>query len=174
MSTVASVDYATKRIYLSAATVGATLDLTQVYRDTRALRAATPLHQKYKPFLVAGGNLQKTATTFTQPYVQLLYGGYIVPYNAAQILVIVREVFSDDGRSGVACFDRATLTHLVDIDMQVAPVEVRLVNTGGSTGPTTAEIASAVWALANGSPTPGSTGDQLKNALSTSNFLALK
>lgn len=152
MSTVASVDYPAKRIYLSAATVGVPLDLLDVYRDVRALRAVTPAHRNFQPLIVAGGNVQKTATTYTQPYVQLLRGCYIVPYNAAQTLVVVREVFGDDGRYGVGCFDRSGLAHIVDIDIQVSPVEVRTVSTsGGSTGapaPSALEIAAAVWGYA--------------------------
>lgn len=132
MSTVASVDYAGKRIHLSASTAGgAPLDLLNVYRDVRALRASVSEHRRYRPMIVAGGNVQKTPTTFTQPYVQLLGGCSIVPFNVSHSLVLVREVFGDDGRYGVQCFDRAGVTATVDIDFQVAPVEVRLVATGG-------------------------------------------
>jgi len=131
MTTVASVDYDAKRIYLSATTVGVPLDTLDVYRDVRALRRTTEAHRKYKPMIVAGGNVQKTPTTFTQAYVQLLYGCYIVPYNVAQSLLVIRETFSDDGRSGVSCFARGTLTAEVDIDVQVSPVEIRTVATGG-------------------------------------------
>lgn len=150
MSTVQLVDYPGRRIYLSAATVGVPLDLLDVYRDTRALRAVTPSHRAYRPMVVAGGNIRKTATTFTQPYVQLLYGCHIVPFDATQSLVVTREVFSDDGRAGVACFDRSGLTHIVDIDMQVSPVEVREVNTGGAVaGLTPAQAAQLQRVLDN-------------------------
>jgi hypothetical protein len=44
------------------------------------------------------------------------------------------------------------------------------VNTGGSSGPTAAEI----WAYLLTSPVPGSAAEKLANALSTTNFLALK
>jgi len=98
MSTVASVDYPAKRIYLSAATVGAALDLLDVYRDVRALRAVTPAHRAFRPMMAAGGNIQKTSTTFTQPYVQVLNGCYIVPYNAPGSVRIVREVFIDSAQ----------------------------------------------------------------------------
>jgi hypothetical protein len=144
MSTVASVDYPNRRIYLSAATVGTTLDLLDVYRDVRALRRVTEPHRAFKPMLVAGGNIQKTATTFTQPYVQVLYGCYFVPYDAPGTVKVVREVFSDDGRAGLQCFDRVAVAANVDLDYAVQAVEVRLVTVSGSTGPTAAEIAAAV------------------------------
>ena len=147
MATVASVDYLARRIYLSATTAGgAALDLLDVYRDVREFRRTTEAHRGFKPMLVAGGNVQKTATTFTQPYVQLLYGCRIVPYDSAHRLTVIREVFTDDGLSGVDCFERSAVAANVDVDYQVAPVEVRLVSTSGSTGPTAAEIADAVWA----------------------------
>lgn len=70
---VASVDYPNKRIYLSAATVGVPLDTLDVYRDVRALRRVTEAHRAYRPMIVAGGNIQKTPTTYTAPYVRMLY-----------------------------------------------------------------------------------------------------
>lgn len=144
MGTVASVDYVAKRIYLSAETVGVPLDTMDVYRDVRALRVSTEAHRKFKPMIVGGGNIQKTATTFTQPYVVLLYGCAIVPYNAAQSLQVIRDTFADDGRAGVACFDRSTVPAEVDIDIQVAPVEVREVAVGGGGG--SGLTAAQVWA----------------------------
>lgn len=143
MSTVASVDYIAKRIYLSADTVGVPLDTTEVYRDVRELRRITEAHRKFKPMIVGGGNIQKTATSYTQPYVVLLYGCYLVPFNTAQSLVVIRDTFADDGRAGVACFDRSGLSAEVDIDIQVAPVEVREVVTGGGGG--SSLTAAQVW-----------------------------
>lgn len=134
MPTVRLVDYEAKRIYLSVDTLGVPLDLLDVYRDVRALRAGTPEHRQYRPLIEAGGNVRKTATTFTQPYVRLLNGAAIVPFPAAQQLRVIREVFSDDGRYGVDCFDRSTVSGLVDIDidMQINPVEVREINVSGA------------------------------------------
>jgi hypothetical protein len=114
-----------------------------VYRDVRALRRLTEAHRKFKPMIVGGGNIQKTATSFTQPYVVLLYGCSLVPYNTAQSLVVIRDTFADDGRAGVACFDRSTVPAEVDIDIQVAPVEVREVVTGGGGG--SSLTAAQVW-----------------------------
>lgn len=150
MSTVASVDYPGKRIYLSAATVGAPLDTMEVYRDVRSLRVTTDAHRAFRPMIVGGGNIQKTATAYTQPYVQLLYGCRIVPFNVAQSLLVTRDTFTDDGESGVGCFDRSTLTAEVDIDIQVAPVEVREVVTGGggsSGGITTGQYNALLIAI---------------------------
>lgn len=134
MPTVRLVDYEAKRIYLSVETLGVPLDLLNVYRDVRALRAATPEHRQYRPLIEAGGNVRKTATTFTQPYVRLLNGAAIVPFPAQQQLRVIREVFGDDGRYGVECFDRSTVSALVDIDidMQINPVEVREINVSGA------------------------------------------
>ena len=161
MSTVASVDYPNKRIYLSLLTVGQPLDTTQVYRDVRALRKTTEAHRAFNPMIVAGGNISKTAATRTQPYVQLLFGCRIVPYDQNQELLVIRETFSDDGFSGVDCFDRTGLVNQVDINYQVSPVEVRIISTGGSaltqtehdklmgiTSSTAADNAAAVWAKA--------------------------
>lgn len=149
MSTVSSVDYIGKRIYLSAATIGVPLDTMDVYRDVRELRRAIEAHRKFKPMIIQGGNIQKTPTTFTTPYVQLLYGCRIVPYDTAHSLRVIRDTFTDDGLAGIDCFDRSTISAEVDIDYAVDKVEVQQVSVDGSTAggsvPTAAEIAAAVW-----------------------------
>lgn len=149
MATVRLVDYEAKRIYLSVETLGVPLDLLDVYRDVRAMRFSTPAHRAFRPIIVAGGNVQKTPTTFTQPYVQVLGGAAIVPFPAAQQLRVVREVFGDDGRYGVECFDRSTVSGLVDIDidMQISPVEVRIVNTAGAVAGLTPAQAAQLSAV---------------------------
>lgn len=156
MSTVQSVDYVSRRVYLSLDTVGVPLDLLDVYRDVRALRTTNADHRKFKPMMVAGGNVRKTATTFTQPYVQLLNGCHIVPYPADQRLLVVREVFSDDGRYGVECFDRSGVSATVDIDidMQINPVEVRLVNISGGSGLTPTQANQLEQAFKNSTLIP--------------------
>lgn len=132
--TVASVDYTNKRIYLDSSTVSSDLDTLDVYREVRELRRTNEEHRKFKPMIVSGGNIQKTVTAYTQPYVQLLYGCRLVPYNTSHALRVVRETFTDDGFDGRDCFDRSSLSASVevDIDYEVDKVEVRIVQTGGS------------------------------------------
>lgn len=145
--TVASVDYVTRRIFLDASTVNTDWDTLDVYREVRALRRTNEAHRKYKPIIIAGGMIQKTATTYTAPYVQLLYGCRIVPYNASHKGRLIRDTFTDDNLSGRDCFDRTSLspTVEVDIDVQVDKVEVRTVATSGNVY-TLTEISDATWA----------------------------
>ena len=157
MAVVASVNYITKRIYLSAATVGVPLDTLDVYREVRARRVSTEADRKFKPMIIGGGGIAKTPGIFTQQYVQLLYGYRIVPYDTNHSLVVVRDTFTDDGVSGAACFDRSSVTSNVDLDIQVSPVEVREVSTSGST-------ATDPWLeLLPGSYAPGTAGYVLAN-----------
>lgn len=144
MPLVAAVDYTAKRIYLSAESVGVSLDTLDVYREVRALRRTAEAHRAHRPMIIGGGGVRKTAATFTQQYVQLLYGCRIVPYDAPQVLTLVRETFTDDDLVGAACFDRSGLTSIVNIDVQVSPVEVREVATGGGS-----LTAAQVWAYVN-------------------------
>lgn len=136
MPIVSLVDYVNKLIYLHQDTVGVDLDTIDVYRDVREFRANDEQlpypHRSFSPMIVAGGNLQKTPTSKTAPYVQLLYGCRIVPYDADQLLKVIRDTFTDDGLEGRDCFDRTGLTSKVDIDYTVDKVEVREVNTGGT------------------------------------------
>ena len=154
MPLVLNVDYPAKRIYLTADAMGATFDTMAVYEEVRALRRTTEAHRRYRPIIVGGGNIQKTATTYTQPYVQLLYGTTLVPFDLAGKITLIRETFSDDGRSAAQCFDRATVLANVDIDVQVPAVEVRTVATGGGSAPTANEIAAAVLVTLNAASIP--------------------
>lgn len=132
MPVVASVDYVNKRIYLSADTVGVPLDTMDVYREVRALRRSTEDHRRFKPMMVAGGNIEKIpGVSFTQPYVQLLNGCRMVPHDVPHSLRVIRDTFTDDGVIGADTFDRSTLTSNIDIDYDVQAVEVRLVSGTG-------------------------------------------
>jgi len=152
MPVVASVDYAAKRIYLSADTVDANLDTLAVYREVRALRRTTEAHRQYKPMVVAGGNIPKiTGLTYTPAYVQLLSGCRIVPFNTSHRIRLTRDTFTDDGEAGRDCFDRTSLSASVDvdIDVDVQEVEIRVVTTGGSA--LTAEENAKLMSLPNAS-----------------------
>lgn len=144
MALVSSVDYVARKIYLGIASVGVTLDALDIYREVvelRRLDTQVPYpHRSFQPMIVQGGNIQKTSTAYTSPYVQLLYGCEIIPYDALQTLTLVRDTFSDDGRAGAACFNTAGFSHVVNFIEAVEKVEVREVLTGGSVAPTVQEI----------------------------------
>jgi hypothetical protein len=155
MAVVASVDYATRRVYLAAATVDANLDTLDIYREVRALRRTNEVHRKYKPMVEAGGNLVKiTGISYTPAYVRLLYGCRIVPYNVSHKIRLVRDTFTDDGLAGRDCFDRTPLSVSVDVDIDVdyPEIEIRQIVISGSTGPSAAQIAEAILAAAIISP----------------------
>jgi hypothetical protein len=133
MPLVASINYESKKIFLSVSTVNSTVDTLEVYKEVRALRVSNLAHQKFRPIIVAGGNLPKiTGQTATPIFVQLLYGCRIVPYNVGNHTIkLVRDTFTDDGFAGIGCFDRSTLTNSVDIDVDFPEVEIRYLSTGG-------------------------------------------
>lgn len=148
MPLVASVDYTAKRIYLTSEATLTPLDTMDVYREVRALRVTTFAHRRFKPMIVGGGNIEKiTGVSFTQPYVQLLYGCRIVPADASSRIVLIRETFTDDGVAGADCFDRATLSNNVevDIDVQVSSVEVRRVSGGSGLDATQAAQLAVIF-----------------------------
>lgn len=132
MPLVASVNYDTKRIFLSADTVGTSIDTMDVYKEVRALRVANEADRNYKPMIVAGGNEQKTATTFTPKFVKLLYGCRIVPFDTSHTLVLTRETFTDDNFAGIEVFDLSSLapTTSVNILVNVPQVEIVVIETG--------------------------------------------
>ena len=134
MPLVDSIDYTNKRIYLSADTVGASVDTIDIYKEVRALRVSTDSHRNFDPMITAGGNVQKTATTFTPKFVQLLFGCRIVPYDTSHTITITRETFTDDNLSGEQVFDLSPLSMGVGVNIliNVPQVEVLVVETGVS------------------------------------------
>ncbi len=145
MTLVAFVDYPNKRIYLHADTVGTNLDTVEVYKEVRSLRRTTDEHQKFKPMMVASGNVEKIAgQSYTAISVQLLYGCRLVPHDASQKLRLIRDTFTDDGYAGRDCFDRTSLSTntRVDIDVDFPEIEIRVASASG--GDANA-IAAAVW-----------------------------
>ena len=151
MALVSSVDYAARRIYLSAATAasGALLDTLDVYREALALRKSTPAHRRYTPIITANGNEPKITgsarNTYGSQSVKLLRGCRIVPYNGSHTITVVRDTYTDDGFANADCFDLSPLSVGVEINIVVDfdPNEIREVATGG--GPSAAAIAAATW-----------------------------
>ena len=142
MALVSSIDYPNKKIYLGILSVGISLDTLDIYKEIRALRASTEGDRRYYPMIIAGGNIQKTATAYTSPYVQLLFGCEIIPYDATQTLTLVRDTFSDDGRAGAQVFNTTGFANVITLVEAVEKVEVREVATGGVSGPTAEENAA--------------------------------
>ena len=149
MALVSSVDYAARRIYLSAATAvsGALLDTLDVYREALALRKYTPAQRRYLPIISAAGNAPKiTGLTYTAAAARLLRGCRIVPYNGSHTITVVRDTYTDDGFANADCFDLSPLSVGVEINIVVDfdANEIREVATGA--GPSAADIAAATRA----------------------------
>ncbi len=164
MPIVASVDYVSKRIFLSASTVNQPVDTVEVYKEVRALRRTMEDHRKFRPIIVAGGNVTKiTGVSATPIFTQLLYGCRLVPYDANQKLKLVRDTFTDDGLAGRDCFDRTGLSSQVDIDVDFPEVEIRYVNgSGGGGGLTQQQVRDALTLAASQAASPGSIDKKLQ------------
>ena len=157
MPVVASVDYPNKRIFLHADTVGVDLDTIDVYREVRERRRTNEADRRFKPMIIAGGNIEKiSGQTFTPRFVQLLFGCRIVPFDTTQQLRLIRDTFTDDGFAGRDCFDRSSLspTTQVDIDVDFPEIEIRVVTVGGANVITgdIADVGNAVLTAAQAAP----------------------
>lgn len=146
MPLVASVDYTAKRIYLTVQALVGDFDTSAVYREVRSLRRVIEAHRMFPPMIIGGGNIQKTSSTYTQAYVQLLRGCRLVPAEATGRIKLIRDTFTDDGLSGAECFDRSSVVANVDIDVAVQAVEIRTVSLGGGTDTLTAADVKAALA----------------------------
>lgn len=164
MPLVGSVDYINKKIFLSINTVGISLDMMDIYREVRALRRTNEADRKFDPMIIADGNVPKTITTFTQPYVQLLFGCEIIPWDATQVLTSIRDTFTDDGRVDGEVFNTTGFVNVVTIVIDVEKVEVREIATGGG-GATADKVYVDTSALVNGDGTAGSPFDNIGDAI---------
>ena len=175
MPLVLSVDYPNKRIYLSSETPNTSLDTLDVYKEVRALRRTMESHRKYKPIIEAGGNIAKLPGIYTAAFVVLDSGCYIVPYDSPSTIKLVRDTFTKDGRAGRDCFDRATTTSNIDIDVDFPEIEIREISTGSGIG-TVEEVRDAVWGTPVSSLTlDGSVGQYIvKKVLTLAKFMGLK
>lgn len=146
---VASVDYDTKRVTLHADTVLNGFDVIAAYFEINALRAANAAGEQYRRHCMsAEGNIAKTLTTFTPRYGYIEPGWRFVPHDTgvgqSYNLDLLCEIVSKDQLTDRDVFDRAGVACVVNIDPVYEKVEIRTVNTGGTTGPTAAEIAAGV------------------------------
>lgn len=145
MANVASVDYASQRLYLHADTVAGGFDVIAAYFEVCALRAANVYGEQHYPNpLSAEGNIAKGGGRFTPRYGVLAAGWRLVPYDAAHLLRILVEILSADGISDVSVFDRSTVVSHVDIDIAYRQVEVVQVSVDGVAAAALASLQAAI------------------------------
>lgn len=134
MALVLSIDGPNRRVYLSSSTQDAEVHPIDIYKEVRALRRTNESLRKFDNFLEATGNLPKGGGKFTPRIVTCLQGTRIVVYNSTHVLTIIGEIITDEGTSGVDCFDRTLLSpgNYVDINYIPPQVEIITVQTGSA------------------------------------------
>lgn len=132
ISLLAGIDPITREMFLSLATVDASINPMDIYKEMRICRRLNENLRGFEVLLAAFGNVAKGGGKFTERYVQQLLGTRFVPYDADQELTVIGTVITDDGQEGVACFDRSGLTATTVVDINYIPpqVEVIQVTTG--------------------------------------------
>ena len=152
------IDPINRDIYLHADTVSmATIHPIEIYWEMRTLRRVDESLRRYRLFMEARGNDPMGGGKATERYVRLLNGTRIVPYDASHALTIVGIIITDDGQSGISCFDRTPLSSTTRVDINYAPPQVEVITVSGGSGlssdervklmsiPTAPANASAVW-----------------------------
>ncbi|URC15231.1 hypothetical protein GD1_107 [Paraglaciecola Antarctic GD virus 1] len=147
MTLIDSIDGITRRIFLHADTVGASINPIDIYKEMRTLRRTDESLRKFSLFMSASGNLPKGGGKFTERFVTLLTGTKIVPFDTDQELTVVGTIITDDGTEGIAAFDRSSLNVTTTVDINYIPpqVEIITISTTGSVVPSANEISNAVW-----------------------------
>lgn len=130
-------DASAKRIVLDSATVTA----QAIYRAWVDW-IATSDNAKYLPAFRSVGGDDLGGGLSIPPYYFLQNGWLVRPMEANQTLTITGNLFVDGGGDPVV----PTLGAYNVLTKLVVPVQAQGIATGGSTGPTAAEIADAVWA----------------------------
>lgn len=131
-----SIDPANKRFVLDSTSVTAKA-IYVAWVDWMALSD----NAKYLPaFRTAGGDDLGGGLSIP-PYYFLMNGWRVRPMEANQTLVIDGNLFVDGGGDPLV----STLGVFQVLVKSVVPVQAQGISTSGSTGPTAADIAAAVW-----------------------------
>jgi hypothetical protein len=126
------IDGSNRRIYLSSDTVNSEIHPIDIYKEMRTLRRTDENLRRFELFIEASGFEAKGGGAYTQRLVKLLSGTRIVPHDSTHVLTITGEIITDEGTSGVGCFDRGLLSSEMYVDINYVPpqVEVVVINTG--------------------------------------------
>lgn len=157
MALIDHIDGPNRDIYLSAETVGASINPIDIYKEMRTLRRTDESLRVYLLFLSAKGNDSKGGGKFTERYVVCLNGTRIIPYNVSHTLTVTGTIITDDGQEGISCFDRSPLSGTTRVDINYVPPQVEVITVSSGSGLSTEEhnklmgipaataTASAVW-----------------------------
>ena len=138
-----TIDAATKRLILDSASVTAK-DIFRAWADWMLLSD----NSKYLPAFSATGGDDLGGGLSIPPYYFLLNGWRVRPMEANHNLTITGNLFVDGGGVPVV----STLgTYQVNVNYTV-PVQAQGIATGGSSGPSAAEIVAALLAAAQITP----------------------
>lgn len=132
MAVIDYIDGPNRDIYLSAETVSADLEPMDVYKEMRALRRIDEELRKYDVFLEAKGYEPTGGGKFTARYVVELDGTRLIPYDTSHELTVIGTIITDDGQSGINCFDRSPLSPSTVVDINYIPPQVEIIEVGTS------------------------------------------
>lgn len=127
MAIIDHIDATNRRIYLHADTVGVDLEPMDIYKEMRTFRRTDETVRPFDCFLESKGKEPKGSGKFTERYVVCLGGTRIVPYDVSQILTVIGTIITDDGQSGIACFDKSLLTVTTRVDIHYEPPQVEVI-----------------------------------------------
>lgn len=136
MTIIASIDGATRRVFLHADTVGSVIHPIDMYKEMRVLRRTTEALRNFDLFMKASGNDVKGGGKFTERFVTLLLGTRIVPFDTSQELTIIGTVITDDGLEGVSAFDRSSLSATSNVHINYVPPQVEVIQIDSGSGVT--------------------------------------
>lgn len=134
MALIDHIDGVNRDIYLNATTVGASIHPIDIYKEYRTLRATDETLRVWNPLMLAKGFEPKGGGSYTERYVVLLAGTRIVPYNVSHTLTVIGTVITDDGQSGINCFDRGPLSSTTVVNINYVPPQVEVITISTASG----------------------------------------
>ena len=134
MAVIDTIDGPNRLIYLHADTQDSEVHPIDIYKEMRTFRRTDEGLRKFDVFLSASGNVAKGGGTFTPRLVTCLNGTRIVPYDATHELTITGEIITDEGTSGIDCFDKTPLSTGTEIDINYIPPQVEIIEISSGSG----------------------------------------
>ena len=127
MAVIDTIDGPNRLIYLHADTQDAEVHPIDIYKEMRTFRRTDEDLRKFDVYLSASGNVSKGGGKFTPRLVTCLNGTRIVPYDATHEITITGEIITDEGTSGIDCFDKTPLSTGTEIDINYVPQQVEII-----------------------------------------------
>jgi len=118
--------------------------IEDIYEEYRYERRTNEDFRKWRPFMVAAGNIAKGGNKFTPRFLTLLNDAKVVPFDEVGVITLTTlgECITDNPDVNPSPFYLDELTTPIQIFITPSESEIILINSGGGSGDIQTELAT--------------------------------